>query len=1478
MLISQLLSLSSLSILLLIWLDLCLSQLAPTSFKSNPREWGFHCPNDCNKRGICTKGDICMCQNNWHGPDCSIANCPWDYSYNSKPTDFNIAHSKTECSSQGICDYNTGKCNCFPGFEGTACQQQSCKDSSGSICSGHGTCMTIDDIYKYYTAKSTSSPSKYLSWEAGHTSTCVCQDGYTGAACQIRMCPKGDDPLTPKTGYRVITLTTTASGGTLGGNFLFYVNQHSIRIPAKASLWSADACVTAFQSIPVIGKVTCTKSADNGAGGATYTITIKSYPVYPKDNNIFPLDGTLNTGIFGCDVSMATGSNPSCIIADATPGGTLLPEYAMCSNRGNCDISTGNCVCASPLFYGPNCGAYRIVDIITKVPNPVDILKIEISNAAYTNTILGLYGMIGGNYPQNTGILPWTPFNTTLMKVFDYSDDSPVDKDKIYIDAEGNIKSVAGWRMLGTSSSGITVRANGLVSWNGMTVNGILNVTTKKDDTDIYAARFLDTSNRVEITGGLKVNPDQRTALSYDVRIYTNGIKIGMGGITTGSIFDKAYVDTGLIINAGGGTISAGGLYVTGGVNVSAGGMFSYRKSTVTIGNTGLRVFDGMTIQSEQIRAAGQGGAVTGYDGALIFAATGVNSSFTGGLTLTGGITSGNIGLTVKGGTTISSMGLNVLANGATISDNGLNVYGGITISPSPTPVQNNMIVSGGGLRLYDRYDIGQAFNVRGGATVYSDGLYVMTKGLTVADSGLYIATQGLTISNEGLYVTAKGMTIVNGGLVNSAGGFTSNSGGLYVTQGMTVANEGLIIVNKGLSVVAAGLSYDGTFQNNIIYDGISVGSIGLKVTTGGATVNSGGLVVTTKGLTVSNQGLYITLKGLTVNAGGIVLTAGGLSVSDKLKITSPEVNKIKTGLTVTNGITVTAGNVNIVAKGLSIPNGGLTVSGLYTEANGLKVINGGLSVGDIGLVSSNAATINEGLIVSLKGVTVKNLGITIADSLSIGTYLLVNTLGLRITTRGAKVNAANGGNSVGAGGASIKYGVSIANHGLVITTKGLTVKDLGLIIKNGMTIASNGITLAGGLTIQSGAVSLSGLSKIDSANALKVTGGMTVSDTGLVITTKGVTISNGGLVVSDKGLTVSTKGLQLTGGGLTINNLGSTISGLVKLSDQDISTYALTIQAGGLTITNDDITIGGGLNVGNGLTLNDGLLVSNDGATVGSGGLAVTTKGLTIKREGLVVAGGLTVDSGSLQVSGGITVYSGGVVYSPLTTAGGANKVEVLSVTGGLTVTTAGMSVRARSSTNNVYSGGLKVLDGGLTVYGIATGFCNGCSGYSTAGAITSPFSNNPLMPGTVAATALPSLSDRQMKTNFTVIEDSLGIVRKLRGFKFDWISDPPEGFHFDQKRHLGLMAQDVQDVLPDLVSSRNGTYLEVNYMEIIPVLIDAVTKLKHRIDTDKNCSTVANSDRNKLIEDLYSLKTQIISLENDFNAFKKESENYNI
>lgn len=50
-------------------------------------------------------------------------------------------------------------------------------------CSGHGTCETIDNLYMQYA--STGSSDVYRGWDAGHTTGCVCDIGYTGSSCSM---------------------------------------------------------------------------------------------------------------------------------------------------------------------------------------------------------------------------------------------------------------------------------------------------------------------------------------------------------------------------------------------------------------------------------------------------------------------------------------------------------------------------------------------------------------------------------------------------------------------------------------------------------------------------------------------------------------------------------------------------------------------------------------------------------------------------------------------------------------------------------------------------------------------------------------------------------------------------------------------------------------------------------------------------------------------------------------------------------------------------------------------------------------------------------------------------------------------------------------------------------------------------------------------------------------------------------------------
>jgi hypothetical protein len=92
-----------------------------------------------------------------------------------------------------------------------------------------------------------------------------------------------------------------------------------------------------------------------------------------------------------------------------------------------------------------------------------------------------------------------------------------------------------------------------------------------------------------------------------------------------------------------------------------------------------------------------------------------------------------------------------------------------------------------------------------------------------------------------------------------------------------------------------------------------------------------------------------------------------------------------------------------------------------------------------------------------------------------------------------------------------------------------------------------------------------------------------------------------------------------------------------------------------------------------------------------------------------------------------------------------------------------------------------------------------------------------------------LHQTSDREAKTNIAPIKNALETVERLRGVHFDWKNAPkrPPG-----QKEIGLVAQEVEQVLPQLVARRRGT-ATVAYTSLVPLLIEAVKELKERNDT---------------------------------------------
>jgi hypothetical protein len=121
----------------------------------------------------------------WTGSDCSERACPHSLSWIGDVLRSNDIHPLTECSDRGLCDRSKGECQCFPGYDGIACQRLACPDE----CNRHGVCYPERHLAKH---------AGYIyeaPWDSMKSVGCVCDIGFRGPSCSERECPTGPDPL-----------------------------------------------------------------------------------------------------------------------------------------------------------------------------------------------------------------------------------------------------------------------------------------------------------------------------------------------------------------------------------------------------------------------------------------------------------------------------------------------------------------------------------------------------------------------------------------------------------------------------------------------------------------------------------------------------------------------------------------------------------------------------------------------------------------------------------------------------------------------------------------------------------------------------------------------------------------------------------------------------------------------------------------------------------------------------------------------------------------------------------------------------------------------------------------------------------------------------------------------------------------------------------------------------------------------------------
>jgi hypothetical protein len=92
-------------------------------------------------------------------------------------------------------------------------------------------------------------------------------------------------------------------------------------------------------------------------------------------------------------------------------------------------------------------------------------------------------------------------------------------------------------------------------------------------------------------------------------------------------------------------------------------------------------------------------------------------------------------------------------------------------------------------------------------------------------------------------------------------------------------------------------------------------------------------------------------------------------------------------------------------------------------------------------------------------------------------------------------------------------------------------------------------------------------------------------------------------------------------------------------------------------------------------------------------------------------------------------------------------------------------------------------------------------------------------------------STSDQNLKENLVRIEDALEKVNSIGGYEFDWKTEHKHEHGFEG-HDVGVIAQEVESVLPEVVTTKFNGFKGVRYEKIVPLLIEAIKELSAEVE----------------------------------------------
>ena len=96
-------------------------------------------------------------------------------------------------------------------------------------------------------------------------------------------------------------------------------------------------------------------------------------------------------------------------------------------------------------------------------------------------------------------------------------------------------------------------------------------------------------------------------------------------------------------------------------------------------------------------------------------------------------------------------------------------------------------------------------------------------------------------------------------------------------------------------------------------------------------------------------------------------------------------------------------------------------------------------------------------------------------------------------------------------------------------------------------------------------------------------------------------------------------------------------------------------------------------------------------------------------------------------------------------------------------------------------------------------------------------------------------STSDKRLKENIKPLDNALDKVMQISGVSFDWkelTKEEKKTIHGNEGHDVGVIAQEVEEVLPEVVTTRDSGYKAVKYEKLVPLLIESIKELKKEIN----------------------------------------------